>query len=289
MHTPAVPELVHLLGLERLEDNLFRGISRDIGTPNVFGGQVLGQALSAAQQTVDASRAAHSLHAYFLRPGDTSKPIIYQVERSRDGGSFSSRRVVAIQHGKPILNGSVSFQVDEPGVCHQEPMPVVPKPGELAARKRLPPEKVRQLPVKVQRWLNMDGPFEFRPVHPRDELDPAPQPPEQFVWFRLVEDVGDDPTLHRAMLAYASDFHLIGTASLPHGFSFLQHNVQVASLDHALWYHRPFRVDQWLLYACDSPSAQGARGLSRGMIFTEDGALVASTAQEGLIRIRNDD
>lgn len=289
MSTSAVPELVHLLGLDRLEDNLFRGISRDIGTPNVFGGQVLGQALSAAQQTVDGERAAHSLHAYFLRPGDTSKPIVYQVDRSRDGRSFSSRRVVAIQHGKPILNGSVSFQVAEPGVEHQASMPVVPKPEDLPAPAQLPTEKLHKLPVKLQRWLSMNGPFEFRPVHARDELNPTAQPPQQYVWFRLVEGVNDDPALHRAMLAYASDFHLIGTASLPHGFSFLQNNVQVASLDHALWYHRDVRVDQWLLYSCDSPSAQGARGLSRGMIYTEDGKLVASTAQEGLIRIRDDD
>ncbi len=285
--TSPVSELVHLLSLERLEDNLFRGISRDIGTPNVFGGQVLGQALSAAQQTVDTGRVAHSLHAYFLRPGDTSKPIIYQVERSRDGGSFSSRRVVAIQHGKPILNGSVSFQAAEKGAEHQASMPVVPTPDELTPPKRLPQAKLAKLPVKVRRWLSQEGPFEFRPVHPRNELDPRPQPPQQFVWFRLTSRVDDEPELHRALLTYASDFHLIGTSTLPHGFSFLQDNVQVASLDHALWYHRDFRADDWLLYACDSPSAQGGRGLSRGMIFNRAGNLVASTAQEGLIRVRH--
>ena len=287
MQAAPVQELIHLLSLERLEDNLFRGISRDIGTTNVFGGQVLGQALSAAQQTVDTPRAAHSLHAYFLRPGDIEKPIIYQVERSRDGSSFSSRRVVAIQHGKPILNGSVSFQIEEGGAEHQTAMPVVPGPADLAEPERLPEAKLQKLPIKLQRWLSMRGPFEFRRVHPRDELNPVRQPPQQYVWFRLTEPVDDEPQLHRAMLAYASDFHLIGTASLPHGISFLQKNVQVASLDHALWYHRPFRADQWLLYACDSPSAQGSRGLARGMIFTEDGKLVASTAQEGLIRVRN--
>ncbi|MGA7296035.1 MAG: acyl-CoA thioesterase II [Rhodanobacteraceae bacterium] len=286
MQTSPVQELVHLLSLERLEDNLFRGISRDIGTANVFGGQVLGQALSAAQQTVDMPRAAHSLHAYFLRPGDTEKPIIYQVERSRDGGSFSSRRVVAIQHGKPILNGAVSFQIDEPGAEHQTTMPVVPAPADLAEPDRLPECELQKLPIKLQRWLSMSGPFEFRHVHPRNELKPTRQPPQQYVWFRLTETVDDRPELHRALLAYASDFHLIGTAALPHGISFLQKNVQVASLDHALWYHRSFRADQWLLYACDSPSAQGARGLARGMIFTENGELIASTAQEGLIRVR---
>lgn len=289
MESSPVQELIQLLNLERLEDNLFRGISRDIGTTNVFGGQVLGQALSAAQQTVDTPRAAHSLHAYFLRPGDIDKPIIYQVERSRDGRSFSSRRVVAIQHGKPILNGSVSFQIDETGAEHQTTMPVVPAPQDLAQAERLPDAKLHKLPIKLQRWLSMQGPFEFRRVHPRDELKPVRQPPQQYVWFRLTEAVGDAPELHRALLAYASDFHLIGTAALPHGISFLQKNVQVASLDHALWYHRSFRADQWLLYACDSPSAQGARGLARGMIFTEQGELVASTAQEGLIRVRNGD
>ena len=289
MHEEPVKELVDLLQLERLEDNLFRGQSRDIGTRNVFGGQVLGQALSAAQQTVEATRAAHSLHAYFLRAGDIDAPIVYQVQRSRDGHSFSSRRVLAIQHGQPILNGSVSFQIEEPGVEHQATAPVVPRPQDLPPPEPIPEQTLRQLPVKLQRWLGMKGPFEFRRVHPRDELNPVKQPPQQYVWFRLAERIGDAPELHRAMLAYASDFHLIGTVTLPHGISFLQKNVQVASLDHALWYHRPFRVDEWLLYACDSPTAQGARGLARGMIFSEDGRLVASTAQEGLIRIRNGD
>lgn len=289
MHEEPVKELVELLQLERLEDNLFRGQSRDIGTRNVFGGQVLGQALSAAQQTVDATRAAHSLHAYFLRAGDIDAPIVYQVQRSRDGHSFSSRRVLAIQHGQPILNGSVSFQIEESGVEHQATAPVVPRPQDLPPPQPIPEETLRQLPVKLQRWLGMKGPFEFRRVHPRDELNPVRQPPQQYVWFRLAERIDDAPELHRAMLAYASDFHLIGTVTLPHGISFLQKNVQVASLDHALWYHRPFRVDEWLLYACDSPTAQGARGLARGMIFDEDGRLVASTAQEGLIRIRNGD
>ena len=281
-----VEELVVLLRLERLEDNLFRGESRDIGTHRVFGGQVLGQALSAAQQTVDASRAAHSLHAYFLRAGDTEAPIVYSVERARDGGSFSVRRVVAIQHGQPIFNCSVSFQIAEPGVEHQLPMPVVPKPEELPSGPQIPPEQLALIPAKLQRWLTMRGPFEFRRVHPRDELNPGKQPPYQQVWFRLTDRVPDDAVLHRAMLAYASDFHLVGTTTFPHGISYLQKNVQMASLDHALWFHRPFRVDEWLLYSCDSPTAQGARGLARGMIYAEDGRLIASTAQEGLIRLR---
>jgi acyl-CoA thioesterase-2 len=286
--TSAVEELLSLLQLERLEDNLFRGESRDIGTRYVFGGQVLGQALSAAQKTVDTDRSAHSLHAYFLRAGDIDKPIVYHVERTRDGGSFSMRRVTAIQHGQPIFNFAASFQIDETGVEHQLPMPSVPKPEDVEPVEALPPDELARLPPKLQRWFGRSGPFEFRPVYPRDELNPPKRPPFQQVWFRLAEHVPDaTPALHRALLAYSSDFHLIGTTMFPHGISFLQRNVQVASLDHAMWFHRPFHVDQWLLYSCDSPTAQGARGLARGMIYSEDGRLVASTTQEGLIRIRN--
>lgn len=283
-----VGELVDLLRLERLEDNLFRGQSRDIGTRYVFGGQVLGQALSAAQQTVDPTREAHSLHAYFLRAGDIDAPIVYSVERTRDGGSFSARRVVAIQHGQPILNGSVSFQVPEDGVEHQMAMPEVPLPEDVAPTPPMSPEELAKLPEKTQRWLGRNGPFEFRHVWPRDELHPTKRPPYQRVWFRLTAPISDETALHRALLAYASDFHLIGTATLPHGISYVTHNLQMASLDHALWFHRNFRIDEWLLYAFDSPSAQGSRGLARGMIFTRDGRLVASTAQEGLIRMRGE-
>ncbi len=281
-----VAELIELLQLERLEDNLFRGQSRDIGTRFVFGGQVLGQALAAAQETVESAREAHSLHAYFLRAGDITAPIVYNVERTRDGGSFSSRRVVAIQHGQPILNGSISFQRPESGFEHQTAMPEVPSPDELPPMRHLPQAELDRLPVKLQRWLGIDGPFEFRQVWPRDELHPVKQPPIQHIWFRLTAPIGDAAILHRTMLAYASDFHLIGTATLPHGISYMTRNVQMASLDHALWFHRPFRVDQWLLYSFDSPTAQGGRGLARGQIFTRDGQLIASTAQEGLIRLR---
>ena len=281
-----VSELVDLLDLERLEDNLFRGQSRDIGTQFVFGGQVLGQALSAAQQTVDASRTAHSLHAYFLRAGDIDAPIVYSVERTRDGGTFSSRRVVAIQHGQPILNGSISFQIEEGGFEHQSSMPEVPMPEDIEPMQPLSPEQMAKLPEKIQRWLGVDAPIEFRHVWPQDKLKPVKRPPIQHIWFRAAAAVGDSPALHRALLAYASDFNLIGTATLPHGISYYTHNVQMASLDHALWFHRPFRVDEWLLYSFDSPTAQGARGLARGQIFTREGELVASTAQEGLIRLR---
>ena len=285
MTDPIVAELLELLTLERIEDNLFRGISRDIGTHYVFGGQVLGQALSAAQQTVDPVRIVHSLHAYFLRAGDVEHPIVYHVENPRDGKSFSVRRVVAIQHGKTIFNMSASFQEPEPGAEHQLSAPEVPAPEDLPEPAPLPAETMERLPPKLQRWLSRKGPFEFRPVYPRDELKPTKRPPYQQVWFRLVDRAPDQPTLHSALLAYASDFHLIGTTTLPHAISYLQPNVQMASLDHAMWFHRPFRADEWLLYACDSPSASGARGLARGMIYDRGGQLVASTAQEGLIRV----
>jgi acyl-CoA thioesterase-2 len=280
-----VSELIELLSLERLENNLFRGQSRDIGTKYVFGGQVLGQALSAAQATMTAPRDAHSLHAYFLRAGDIEHPIVYDVDRTRDGGSFSVRRVTAIQHGQVIFFCAASFQEREEGVEHQLSMPEVPKPEDIDPAHAVPQEVLAKLPIKIQRWLDRTGPFEFRHVYPRDELKPPKRPPFQQVWFRLSEPVGDAPELHRALLAYASDFQLLGTATFPHGISYYQPNVQMASLDHALWFHRPFRADEWLLYSIDSPSAQGARGLARGQIFDRDGKLVASTAQEGMIRV----
>ncbi|HVQ33770.1 MAG TPA: acyl-CoA thioesterase II [Lysobacter sp.] len=286
--TAPVSELIELLSLERLEDNLFRGQSRDIGTKYVFGGQVLGQALSACQATMDSadeSRSAHSLHAYFLRAGDIEAPIVYLVDRTRDGGSFSVRRVTAIQHGQPIFFLAASFQREEAGGEHQLSMPEVPKPEDVAPTADLSPDQLARLPTKVQRWLSRQGPFEFRHVYPRDELNPPKRPPYQHVWFRLSERVGDAPELHRALLAYASDFHLLGTATFPHGISYYQPNVLMASLDHALWFHRPFRADEWLLYSIDSPSAQEGRGLARGQIFDRNGMLVASTAQEGLIRV----
>lgn len=287
-----VSELIELLSLERLEDNLFRGQSRDIGTRYVFGGQVLGQALSAAQATLtpDDARAAHSLHAYFLKAGDVEHAIVYQVDRTRDGGSFSVRRVTAIQHGQPIFFLAASFHKHEDGGEHQLPMPAAPLPEDIAPAPAVPPAVLATLPTKVQRWLSRMGPFEFRHVDVsgeglRDELNPPRRAPFQQVWFRLSERVGDAPELHRALLAYASDFQLLGTATFPHGISYYQPNVQMASLDHALWFHRPFRADDWLLYAIDSPSAQGARGLARGLIYDRGGKLVASSAQEGLIRV----
>lgn len=282
---PLVLELIDLLALEQLEADLFRGQSRDIGTKYVFGGQVLGQALAACQRTVTPDRHVHSLHAYFLRAGDIEAPIIYMVDRSRDGKSFSTRRVTAIQHGQQIFGMAASFQVREVGMSHQLSKPDVPPPEDLAEADPIDPKLLEKVSAKQQRWLSSKGPFEFRHVYPRDELKRPKRPPFQHVWFKLIDKIGDDEVLHQSMLAYASDFHLLGTATFPHGISYLQPNVQMASLDHAMWFHRPFRIDEWLLYSCDSPSAEGARGLSRGSIYTREGVLVASTAQEGLIRV----
>jgi len=281
----AFQELLTLMQLEPLEVNLFRGVSRDIGTERVFGGQVLAQALMAASRTVD-DRLAHSLHAYFLRAGDPEAPIVYDVDRSRDGRSFSARRVVAIQHGRPIFTLAASFQVEEEGLEHQFEMPDVPSPDETQPIRLLPREEFDHMPKNMQRWLDRFGPFEFRPVRGADPDDCVPQPPFKELWFKLHGELEDDPRLHRALLAYVSDFHLVGTATLPHGISWVQGNLMVASLDHAMWFHRDFRLNDWLLYVCDSPSTSGGRGLGRGMIYDRAGRLIASTAQEGVIRIR---
>jgi acyl-CoA thioesterase-2 len=276
-------ELIQLLELETLEVDLFRGASRDIGSPQVFGGQVLGQALAAAHATVDG-RPVHSLHAYFLRRGDFNAPIVYQVDRSRDGGSFSSRRVVAIQHGKQIFHMAASFQAPEDGLEHQLPMPVVPPPDSLPDLRELLEAQTVPLPPAVQRFSGRSSPFEFHAVQAMGYPDPEPGPPRLDVWFRAVDSIGEDRCLHASLLAYVSDYHLMTTAMRPHGFSLGSSGVLVASIDHAMWFHRPVRVDQWLLYSIESPAAAGARGFARASIYTEQGVLVASTAQEGLIR-----
>jgi acyl-CoA thioesterase-2 len=283
----AFQELLQLMKLEPLEVNLFRGVSRDIGTERVFGGQVLAQALLAASYTVE-DRLAHSLHAYFLRAGDHDAPIVYNVDHSRDGRSFSSRRVVAIQHGRPIFTLAASFQVDEDGLEHQFDIPEVPGPEHVAAMDLLARDDFDHMPENMQRWLDRFGPFEFRAVRGADPDDQSPQPPYKEVWFKLHGELDDDPRLHRALLAYVSDFHLVGTATLPHGISWVTGNLIMASLDHAMWFHRDFRLDDWLLYSCDSPSTSGGRGLARGMIHDRQGRLVASTAQEGVIRLRKE-
>jgi acyl-CoA thioesterase-2 len=276
-----LPEMLKVLDLERIEDNLFRGESRDIGAPQVFGGQVLGQALVAASRTVEG-RLVHSLHAYFLRRGDLTVPIVFEVERSRDGGSFTSRRVVAIQHGQSILTMSASFQVAEPGLDHQSPMPAAPPPEQLRDLAAIESEMLAQTPHRVADYVRDQRPFEFRAADPGAYLSREKRPGSKQIWFRAVGRLPDDQALHRCLLAYVSDYHLLPTATMPHGVNFLE--LQVASIDHAIWFHRDLRVDEWLLYAIDSPSASGARGFSRGSIYTRDGRLVASVAQEGLIR-----
>ena len=283
MH-PVLDDLITLLKLERIEENIFRGDSRDIGSPQVFGGQVLGQALSAAQHTVE-DRVAHSLHAYFLRRGDMKAPIIYDVDRARDGGSFSNRRVVAIQHGRPILNLAASFQNPEDGLGHQAEMPEVPPPEGLKDLTEVASDVLDKIPMKLRRFMTDKRPFDFRPVdpvnfHAREEL-----PPQKQVWIRAVDKLPEDRALHQNLLAYVSDFELLATSTLPHGLSFTRGNVIMASLDHALWFHRDFRIDEWLLYSMDSPNASGARGFARGQLFTAEGVLVASTSQEGLVRV----
>ena len=283
MH-PVLADLISLLKLERIEDNIFRGDSRDIGSPQVFGGQVLGQALTAAQITVEG-RVAHSLHAYFLRRGDIHAPIVYEVDRARDGGSFSSRRVVAIQHGRPILNLAASFQVPEEGIEHAAAMPEVPGPEGLEDVTRVAEGQLERIPMMMRRFLTSARPFEFRPVEPPELDNPEPRPPIKHVWIRAVDSLPDDLVLHQNLLAYVSDYELLGAATLPHGLSFSRGNVIMASLDHALWFHCDFRVDDWLLYSMDSPNASGARGFARGQFFTADGKLIASSAQEGLIRV----
>ncbi|MGE0031196.1 MAG: acyl-CoA thioesterase [Steroidobacteraceae bacterium] len=278
---PRLADLLKLLDLERLEDNLFRGQSRDIGAPQVFGGQVLGQALVAASRTVEG-RGVHSLHAYFLRRGDLNVPIIFEVDRSRDGGSFTSRRVVAIQHGQQILTMSASFQTVEPGLDHQSAMPDTPAPETLPDLGEINAQLVGKVPEKVQCFFRQQRPFEFRAVNPPDFLNPVRRAPEKRVWFRVTGPVPEDQALHRCLLTYVSDYHLLDTATLPHGVSFME--LQMASIDHAVWFHRDLRIDDWLLYVTESPSASGARGFARGSIYARDGVLVASVAQEGLIR-----
>ena len=281
---PIVADLLKLLELERVEDRIFRGESRDLGGARVFGGQVLGQALTAASYTVQG-RQVHSLHAYFLVAGDVNAPIVYEVELARDGKSFSNRRVVAIQHGQPIFNMTASFQVPEEGLEHAAEMPNVPGPERLADVRELPDEMLAKVPEKMRRFLTHERPFEFRPVEPIHLIAPPRAAPKRHIWVKTVDTLPDNADLHRNVLAYVSDYQLVSTATLPHGIHFAEGNVQLASLDHAMWFHRPFRADQWLLYAMESPNASGGRGLALGRVFTRDGALVASTAQEGVVRV----
>ncbi|MCL4721493.1 MAG: acyl-CoA thioesterase II [Gammaproteobacteria bacterium] len=282
---PRLADLINLLELEPIEKNIFRGQSRDIGTPQVFGGQVLGQALAAAGRTV-TGRVAHSLHAYFLKPGDVNAPIIYEVDRARDGGSFTGRRVVAIQHGEQIFNLAASFQVEEEGLEHQDAMPKVPGPEGLRDLEVVARDYEGVLPPRLQRFLTYERPFHVRPVDPNQFLLADNRSPIKQVWIKATDPLPVDIALHQAMMAYVSDYELIGTVTLPHGLHAVRRGLQMASLDHAMWFHRPVRVDRWLLLSLDSPAAAGGRGLAWGKVFTEDGELVVTLAQEGLIRLR---
>lgn len=285
----AVNELIELLDLEEIDTNHFRATSPNEGWQRVYGGQVLGQALVAASRTVPEERSAHSLHGYFLRPGDTTVPILYTVDRIRDGKSFTTRRVVAIQHGRPIFNMSISFQVAEEGFSHQLPMPECPRPDDLPTEDDLRAEWAKEMPAEFQESFNRRRPIEVRPIDPVNIFHPEPHPPHQMCWMKARDTLPEDQRLHQCVLAYLSDWSLLDTATLPHAVSFTQNNLQMASLDHAMWFHRPFRADEWLLYVQDSPSASGARGLNRGLIYNQAGELVASAAQEGLIRVHDED
>jgi acyl-CoA thioesterase II len=276
----AVDDLVKLLDLEPIEVNIFRGTSPDEDRQRIFGGQVAGQALVAAARTVEADRRVHSLHAYFLRGGDPQVPVLYEVDRIRDGGSFTTRRVVAIQHGRAIFNMSASFQAVEDGFDHAFPMPDVPDPEGLPTMR----ERFAEAGIALTPWMERPRPIDIRHVDWPDARGVRRRQPHQNVWLRADGRLPDDPILHTIVLTYASDMTLLDTSTLPHGGSWFEPTLFMASLDHAMWFHRPFRADDWLLYAQDSPTATGGRGLSRGLVFTRDGTLVATVMQEGLIR-----
>ncbi|PAX09286.1 acyl-CoA thioesterase [Sphingomonas lenta] len=279
--------LVDLLDVEEIDTDLFRGSRQPGGVGRVFGGQVIAQALQTAQRSTEEPKVAHSLHAYFMRPGDEEHPITYRVVRDFDGRSFATRRVIASQRGQPILSLTASLQTPEDGLHHQDGMPDVPGPDELRSERELRAEMINEIPEKWRPHMLRPRPIEFRPVHARSWFRPEKREPHQAAWFRLVAPIGNDAAMHRAILAYASDMTLLGTCTLPHGVNWMTHKLQTASLDHALWLHEPFRADEWLLYATDSPWAGHARGFNRGRIYAQDGRLVASVAQEGLIRLRD--
>ncbi|AUJ68516.1 MULTISPECIES: acyl-CoA thioesterase II [Pseudoalteromonas] len=278
--------LLDLLSLEEIEQGIYRGQSQDLGFPQVFGGQVMGQALSAAKYTLPEGRFVNSLHSYFLRPGDASKPIVYDVENIRDGRSFSTRRISAIQYGKPIFYMTASFQGDEPGVSHQSLMPDVPEPETLKSSLHFYQEHADLIPESLRAKFTQEMPLDMRPVNFQNPFKPKKQDPVRNVWFKANGDMPDDRRIHNYLLAYASDFEFLPTALQPHGLSFMQPNMQVATIDHAMWFHRPFRMDEWILYSVDSPSASNGRGLVRGQFFNRQGELVASTIQEGVMRQR---
>jgi len=280
----ALQALVDALALERLEENLFRGAVTDTHVKRVYGGKVLGEAIKAAQSTVDDERAVHSIHCYFLREADSNNPVIYEVDRSRDGKSFSARRVVAIQYGRPIFTMEASFHRHEDGIEYQQAMPDVPAP-ETVERMHFDDLDLTRAPPNVQRFVNISAPFEIRPIDPYLQQSSATSEPLRRVWLRTVERLPDDLDLHRAILAYLSDYGLITTLLMPHGIRINDPRLMMASLDHAMWFHRPFRMDEWLLYVCEGLSSAHSRGLARGGFYRQDGELAVSVAQEGLVRV----
>ena len=290
--TPPSPEslaagLVDLLDVEEIDTDLYRGARNPGGRGRVFGGQVIAQALQAAQRSTEG-KTAHSLHAYFMRAGDEAHPIIYRVVRDFEGKSFATRRVVALQKGQPILNMATSFQVEEDGLHHQDAMPTdIPPPESLKSESELRREQADEIPEKFRSmFLRRTSPIDIRPLYPRSWFTPVKRDAVNYSWFRCVAPIGDDPATHRAVLAYASDMALMATSMMPHGVNWMTPGMQSASLDHALWLHEPVRADEWMLYATDSPWAGHGRGMNRGSIYSRDGRLIASVAQEGLIRLR---
>ncbi|MGQ7804369.1 acyl-CoA thioesterase II [Hafnia alvei] len=283
----ALKNLLDLLDLEKIEEGIYRGQSEDLGLRQVFGGQVVGQALYAAKQTVPLERNIHSFHSYFLRPGDSSQPIIYDVENLRDGNSFSARRVKAVQHGKPIFYMTASFQTAEPGFEHQNVMPDVPAPESLKSESEIASSMAHLIPESVREKFTCEKPLEMRPVSFHNPLMGKVEEPIRNVWFKANGEMPDDPRIHQYLLGYASDFNFLPTALQPHGKGFLEPGMQVATIDHSMWFHRPFRLDEWLLYAVESTSASGARGFVRGQFYNRSGELIASTVQEGVIRQRS--
>lgn len=282
----AIDSLISILDIETLEHNLFRGIGPKTGWQRVYGGQVIGQSLVAAQRTVDPQRRVHSLHCYFMRAGDPKVPIIYEVDRIRDGGSFTTRRVVAIQHGHAIFSMSASFQIIEQGLEHHLDMPQTAAPEDLPSESDIADKYMASAPENIRRYWQRERPIEMRPVDLTHYVSSKKLPPEQLVWLRATGSLPNDPAVQEAVLAYASDLTLVDTALFPHGRAVFDPRLQVASLDHAMWFHRPFDFSQWHLYAQDTPSTSGARGLTRGSIYSREGVLIASVAQEGLIRER---
>ena len=279
-------DLSALLKLEVIEQGIYRGNSQDLGFRALFGGQVMGQALSAAQETVAATHHVHSLHSYFLRPGDASKPVVYQVENIRDGRSFNTRRVNAIQNGKAIFYMTASFQQQETGFDHQDVMPDVPGPEALKSYTDFIFDNQAAIPEEIRDKFLSEKPIEIRPVEQYNWVQPAKAEAKCQMWIKSNGCLPDDLRIHTYLLAYTSDFLFLPTALYPHGLSYWHPNFQLATIDHSMWFHRPFRLDEWLLYSIDSPSASGGRGLVKGQIFNRDGLLVASTMQEGVMRQR---